>query len=87
MVVKLTPTVQSAFCMKGFIAASLYLHSVVVIFWLKEIGEIAAHKMLVKLTPTAQSAFCMKGFIAASLYLQLVFVIFLAKRNWRKSSS
>ena len=41
---------QPLSCTKALFAAFLYLQFVFVIFWQKEIGEKAEHKMLMKLT-------------------------------------
>ncbi len=44
---------SSVFCTKAFCAAFLCLQFGFVIFWRKDFGTKAAHKMLVKLTPVA----------------------------------
>ena len=42
---------EQLFCMKVFCAAFMCLQFGFVIFWQKDFGANAAHKMLVKLTP------------------------------------
>jgi hypothetical protein len=49
--VNFTNILQSAFCTKVFCAAFMCLQFGFVIFWQKNFGAKAAHKMLVKLTP------------------------------------
>ncbi len=49
--VNFTNILWAAFCMKVFYAVFLRLQFGFVIFWQKEFGTKAAHKILVKLTP------------------------------------
>jgi hypothetical protein len=50
--VSISPTFyEKLLCMKVTQAAFLYLHFRFVLFWRKNTGAKAAHKMLVKLTP------------------------------------
>ncbi len=49
--VNFTNILQAAFCTKVFCAVFTCLQFGFVIFWRKDFGANAAHKMLVKLTP------------------------------------
>ncbi len=49
--VKFTNILRAAFSNKSFCAAFMFLQFRFVIFWQKDFGAKAAHKMLVKLTP------------------------------------
>ncbi len=64
-----------------------------VLFWQKDLGAKAAHKMLVKLTPGGnfiiilQPAFLYESFLRSFYVLTIWVCIFLAKGFWRKSCS
>ena len=49
----ISPIFYELFCTKVFCAAFMCLQFGFVIFWQKDFGAKAAHKMLVKLTPGA----------------------------------
>jgi hypothetical protein len=61
--VNFTNILQAAFCTKVFCAAFMCLQFGFVMFWRKDFGAKAAHKMLVKLTPVA---YVIKLFMAVS---------------------
>jgi hypothetical protein len=51
MIVNFTNILQAAFYTKVLCAPFMYLQFGLAIFWQKDFGAKAAHKMLVKLTP------------------------------------
>jgi hypothetical protein len=82
---------KQLFHTKVFCTAFLSLQFGFVIFWQKDFGTKAAHKMLVKLTPGVnftnikQAAFSYQSFLR-SLYVLTIWVCnFLVKGFWHKS--
>jgi hypothetical protein len=61
--VNFTNILQAAFLYKVFCAAFMCLQFGFVIFWQKDIGTKAAHKMLVKLSPGGRVGPCFATFI------------------------
>jgi hypothetical protein len=76
--VSISPTFyKQLFCTKVFCAAFMCLQFEFVIFWRKDLGTKAAHKMLVKLTPGRQrKRLVKKNWFKSQLKLVSIFYLF-----------